>query len=267
MASADLTVKELYLEVCEEGELEVLRYLLKQHANVNWRQDGGLLRSGLHHAVMKDYGQLMDLLLSAPGVDVNIPAMSNITPLMMACSLGKDHLVRKLLQKGADLNLKDCNGDTGLHSAVDHNDLRCVEALGESAELDWNIKSGGGDSAVSMAVSGGCADVLQYILSLPHHLVDLTVLVSEGDSLAWLAVKALKGDPMRCVQLLSKEDRVDWNTRDEDGDTPLMYCLKARKIEMAKIILKNPQVDLHISNNDGKFPETIARLVCNYKVC
>ena len=139
-----------------------------------------------------------------------------------------------------------------------------MEILGESAGLDW---SGSGFSPISLAVYYGSADCLQYLLSLPHHLVDLTVLYNDGDSLAWLAVKAEEGDSLRCLDLLSQDDRMDWNSRDEAGDTPLMYCLKASKIEMAKIILKNPQVDLHISNKDGKFPENIARLVYYYKVC
>ena len=65
----------------------------------------------------------------------------------------------------------------------------------------------------------------------------------------------------RCVELLSEDPR-DWDTRDpspEDGKTPLLFCLERGKVEMAKIIIKNPRVDLNMQNDAGKFPETIAR--------
>ena len=66
---------------------------------------------------------------------------------------------------------------------------------------------------------------------------------------------------MRYLQLLSQEDRVGWNTMDETRDSPLMFCLKAGKMEMVKVLLKNPGVNIHTANKEGKFLETIARLV------
>ena len=65
---------------------------------------------------------------------------------------------------------------------------------------------------------------------------------------------------MICLQLLSQEERVDWNSRDDAGDTPLMFCLKISKLEMARVLLQNPRVDIHTANKEGKFPENIARL-------
>ena len=69
-----------------------------------------------------------------------------------------------------------------------------------------------------------------------------------------------EGDYLRCVELLTEDTRVDWNTRDpEDGTTPLLCCLDEGEVEMAMIIIKNPWVDLNAQDNTGKFPETIAR--------
>ena len=51
------------------------------------------------------------------------------------------------------------------------------------------------------------------------------------------------------------------NSRSRHGDSPLMFCLKANQVEKAKILLNGSKTDVHIKNNDGKYPETIARLV------
>ena len=52
---------------------------------------------------------------------------------------------------------------------------------------------------------------------------------------------------------------LDWNTRDKTGDTPLLFCLKQKKLDMSKLLLSNPRVDLDVQDSAGKFPETIAR--------
>ena len=59
--------------------------------------------------------------------------------------------------------------------------------------------------------------------------------------------------PVKCVELLRKDPRVNWNVRDENGETPIMIALKNKKKEMVKILLKNPKVDRrdHMKTNEG----------------
>ena len=52
---------------------------------------------------------------------------------------------------------------------------------------------------------------------------------------------------------------MDWNVKNSDGDTPVMYCLKTNKIEMARCLINTPGVDLDTVDRDGKYLETIAR--------
>ena len=37
---------------------------------------------------------------------------------------------------------------------------------------------------------------------------------------------------------------MDWNIRDDNGDTPIMIALRNKEVEMVKILLKTPGVDL-----------------------
>ena len=68
-----------------------------------------------------------------------------------------------------------------------------------------------------------------------------------------------KGDGLRCVELLSQDRRVNWNIKNSDGDTPLMYCLKNNEMEMVRCLINTPGVDLDTVDRDDKYLETIAR--------
>ena len=50
--------------------------------------------------------------------------------------------------------------------------------------------------------------------------------------------------PIKCVELLSKDPRVNWNARNRNGETPVMVALKNEETEMLKILIKTPGVDL-----------------------
>ena len=60
--------------------------------------------------------------------------------------------------------------------------------------------------------------------------------LSDDINLAQIAVESDSDDSVECVELLSRDTRVDWNRRNESGDTPLMFCIKNNKTEMLEII-------------------------------
>ena len=49
---------------------------------------------------------------------------------------------------------------------------------------------------------------------------------------------------LKCVELLSKDPRVNWNVRNDLGETPIMVALRKKEMEMVKILLKTPGVSL-----------------------
>ena len=259
--SPTLSTRDLFLDACDEGDLELARVLLARGAGVNWRQEEEDLSSGLHLAALGDHGDLVDLLLAQPGVDVNIKDAANYTPLMEACIKGRENIIGKLLQvEGIELNCQSRRGKTALHLATEFDFPNCVQLLREAPGLEWNLRDVDGDTPLLTAAGCGSPGSLEIILSVPQPQLDLTVTDDEGYNVAWAAVlgdeeEGEAADQQRCVELLSADLRVDWNY----GDTPLLYCLEEGKVEIARIIIKNPTVDLNVQNNAGKFPETIAR--------
>ena len=86
----------------------------------------------------------------------------------------------------------------------------------------------------------------------------------EGRNIAQITVEEEDEDEdgLKWVEMTSLDRRVDWNIKNSDGDTPIMYCLKTNKIEMFRLLLNSPRVDLNTRDRDGKYLEDIAR----YKV-
>merc|ERR1711963_425056 len=252
------TAKDLFLDSCHSNSMNKVRHLLSQGANVNWKRDSnGCL--GLHIAAARDYRELLELLLCQTGVDVNTTSYRDMTPLMWACSQDHENVVRRLCQvRGIDLNIKDDIGRTALHWAVFQNNSRRVEVLTEvHGVLDWNITTNAGHNPLKRAVEFGYADILQTLLSVPH--LDVSVIDGRGRIVAQIAVEEERGERQRCVEILSRDRRVDWNMKNSAGDTPVMFCLKTNKIEMARCLINTPGVDLDTMDRDGKYLETIAR--------
>ena len=120
---------------------------------------------------------------------------------------------------------------------------------------------------LTMAVDWGRPECLQIILSVPEPHLDLSVTDSRGRNIAQIAVEENRGERQRCVELLSRDRRVDWNIKNSDGDTPLMYCLKNNKMEMARCLINTPGVDHDAVDREGDQDlETVLNLMWDISI-
>lgn len=102
----------------EFNSLPILQQLLL-HPSVdpNIKTRTGL--TALHIAVKRGRSELVDLLLQQPNVDVNCCDLDRMsTPLHMATTQRQDRMIRMLLNRGANVNVQQCDGTTSLHIAV-----------------------------------------------------------------------------------------------------------------------------------------------------
>ena len=244
--SAVITAKDLFLGACQKNELDLVRSLIAHGADVNWKRDEDGL-SGLHLAAGSNYQQLMDFLLSVTAVDVNMTNKKNMTPLMIACNNGHRTIVKKLCQApGIELNSLSFLGRTGLHMAVHKNHSDCVEELRRAGgdRVDWNLKSHDGWYPLTLALCKGHAEVLEIILTVPQPQLDLSVTDKEGRrTVAQIAVESNVRDSLRCVEILLEDNRVNWNIKNKERETPLMYCRRNNKTAMAKTLKRKERVE------------------------
>ena len=113
-------------------------------------------------------------------------------------------------------------------------------------QCNWNNGDDCGGYPITEALDQGLADIVEYLLQQPG--LDLNVSLYRGRSVGHCAVEYsfLKENifPVKCVELLSKDSRVDWNIRNDEGETPIMVALRNKEIEMVKILLRTPGVEL-----------------------
>ena len=95
---------------------------------------------------------------------------------------------------------------------------------------------------------------MRNILAIPG--VDYTVTDIDGWTLAHAAVR---GGSVECVELLAGVEGVPWNEKNNNGNTPLMKALKENKLDIAKVLLQYPRVDVTVPDDEGQTPEMWAR--------
>jgi ankyrin repeat protein len=96
-----------------EGNLPLVKSLIQQHKaqinHIGW--------TPLHYACAKGHLEIAQYLI-ANGAIVDALSPSNTTPLMMAVQSGNEQLVKLLLDKGADIQVRNTNGLTAIDIAV-----------------------------------------------------------------------------------------------------------------------------------------------------
>ncbi|XP_026468906.1 26S proteasome non-ATPase regulatory subunit 10-like [Ctenocephalides felis] len=108
------------------GREDVVKILLTRGADINHQNNQG--HSALQYASSKGWPEIVDMLLQN-GADVNITDNQGATPLHRAASQGKTAIVRLLLANTSiKLDLTDISGNTPLH-------LACEEDRQEEAKL------------------------------------------------------------------------------------------------------------------------------------
>ena len=136
----------------------------------------------------------------------------------------------------------------------------CLKILAGTGKVDWNDKFNEWDFALlCWALQSGCIDKAKIIASQPN--IDYNVkAVSGSESYETLADAAISGGK-DSVEFLVAQDNFDyWNfSSNSDGCTPIMKALIYEEIEVVKILISCPKVDLFTKDKQGLSLEKMAR--------
>lgn len=205
---------DLALKSKQEG---VARTLLNHKANVNAVDGKGC--SLLHRAISRKDDFSADFLLDN-NVMADAVTPSKETPLHVLASQpftdGMARIAKKLISKGADVNIQDSSGNTALHRAILSRNLQVFRALIEHSRTSLEIRNSDGATALALALK--CSKGKE-----PDTFA--TVLVEKGAS-------------------------VD-ATNPMTGDTLLHFCCKERN-EAAGIFLTSHGAKVNSCNNRGE---------------
>lgn len=99
------------LAACKSNNLTQVKELIKQGANVNYKDSSSL--NLLHWSIRNNNIAILDFLLKN-NANPNLSSSQKWTPLMEACKKKSLQAIRLLRQKNCNVNLKDVSGNTAL---------------------------------------------------------------------------------------------------------------------------------------------------------
>eukprot|EP00241_Pyramimonas_parkeae_P002273 CAMPEP_0114243232 /NCGR_PEP_ID=MMETSP0058-20121206/10671_1 /TAXON_ID=36894 /ORGANISM="Pyramimonas parkeae, CCMP726" /LENGTH=517 /DNA_ID=CAMNT_0001356041 /DNA_START=117 /DNA_END=1670 /DNA_ORIENTATION=+ len=176
--------------------------------------------------------------------------MDNLnTSLRIAARDGRVDEVRKLAALGADVGMKDKNGQTALHSAATWGHTEMVKALVDLG-ADVRSKDKDGRTALSRAACWGQTETVKVLAEL-----EAEVCVQDKDGNSALHEAAGNGHTETVKALVQL--RANMQAQDSDGDTALHRAADKGHTETAKALVQLG-AHLHAQNNDGRTPQDCA---------
>lgn len=136
--------------------------------------------SALHHAVLRNRLDVVELLCSRPQIDINVRCVSGATPLFVAISpevirfllsqphinvnarnncgksalhfmISSRHIAALVEDRRVDVNLVDVRGKSCLHAIAESGDNGKVNALLQRGDVDVNTRDNDGRTPLGMA--------------------------------------------------------------------------------------------------------------------
>lgn len=256
------------------GHIDVVRTLLKT-GRVDVNLESALLSIDLESTLLsiaanRGREDIVDLLLSQPGIQPHKPDTRGRTPLAMAALKGSVTIVERLLKvKGPDPNSRDLRGRTPLHMAVQlYRPIGIIQALLQEQDIDLDPVDDEGRTPLSMLCESSVGDDLESINQLlACKNVDPNSRDAAGRTpLSWAvetgADKMEAHSKMETTRRLLQIQAVDPNVEDGEGLTPLLRAIRGSHAnEMVRVLLECEDVDVHHPSRDGLTPMAFARKI------
>lgn len=151
-------------DAAERGDLDSVRALLREGADVNASQGDGM--SALHWSAMNDDRSMIEVLVYAGATLEAATRLGGYTPLHLASHRGFSDAVDALLEAGADPNGLTETGVAALHLAAESGDEATIAALVEhGADLDLRDTYQGRTPLMFAAAHGRMAAIQALVAS------------------------------------------------------------------------------------------------------
>jgi ankyrin repeat protein len=199
------------------------------------------------------------MALLTRGADVNVRDVEGNTPLLLAAKDNMHPTIMLLLAKHADVNVLDKNGYSALRIAIEHSDTPAVQQMvDQGAQID-SIDFYGRTPLLA-AVEFQNLSVVRMLLARG---ADAKHRDQDGNTVLHICAGAPVGDPEHAdlrydILRLLLDRGVDINAQDTKGETALLIASEQRDTETIKMLLEKG-ADVHIKDHAGRTPLQIAQ--------
>ncbi len=157
-------------EAAARGDLEAVRTLLRDGADVNAAQGDGM--TALHWAALRGDADMVSVLVYAGANVTSTTRLGAYTPLHLASRDGRAEAVTLLLGAGSDANAATTTGSTPLHFAAAGGDVPTLASLLEAgAEIDAR-EGASGQTPLIFAAAAGRLGAVQALIA---HGADVSI--------------------------------------------------------------------------------------------
>ncbi len=203
----------------------------------------------------KDQSNKLINILVEKGIDLDQESNDGFTELMYAIDQGDDELVQLLLDREADVNYYSENSkSTPLSIAIVHGNLPIMQKLIQH-KVDINYEKKNLSSAISLAIEKSNNEILKLLLKNGAEIKTKP----NGNSYLQDAIMSDNAN-VEIIKILV-ENGADVNEGYDNSflgftQTPLMFALDRKRVQIAEFLIKNGG-DLHFESN-GITPLTYA---------
>uniref|UniRef100_A0A8B9SSC5 phospholipase A2 n=1 Tax=Anas platyrhynchos TaxID=8839 RepID=A0A8B9SSC5_ANAPL len=200
-----------------------------------------------HYAVRGHNPQVVEILGRTPTVVLDHLSHEGLTPLHLACQLGKEDMVRSLLKCQASCGVVGTLGYP-IHTALKYSHKGCAQAI---LEVDASqVRSRDPRHDATPLHWAKKAEMTQLLLKYGS---EVNVSSRTADMALHIAVRRGRFD---CAMVLLTHG-ANTNARGQDGNTPLHLAMKHDRLDMIKAIVVFGG-DVEIPNDFGETPGLLA---------
>jgi ankyrin repeat protein len=239
----------------EQGYINLISYICKYGHEINIRLPCDNCRYSkeystvLHKAVLSGRLQVICVLIDN-GADVNMKDSEGNTALHLAAKEGKVDAVRCLVERESRVSASNKNGDTPLHVAAKNGKFEIVRYLvEEGADINKLNKKESGKTALHVAACEDDLDIVKFLYENGGQKVCKTNKLADVTPLH-LAASAGRLEIVK--YLAGKVDHID--ICDQNGNTPLHYAVSEMVSYNSDVIkcLVELGADMHQGNECGE---------------
>lgn len=153
---------------CRGGQLKIVKFLIEnKDVDPHYKnREGKNLLFSVAYSDDKDTNRELVKYLISKGVNINGKSAgkitSGLTPITVAVFGNRIKIVETFIKNGADLQVKDDEGNTLLHHATNRNHIEVAKLLIEKG-VDVSMKNRKGETVLDVAIKEEHADMIEFL--------------------------------------------------------------------------------------------------------